>query len=122
MEIDKILIHEEIILDMHKMYIEKNHDYGDSFAKVRTIYPHAIMIRLLDKVNRLQVLLSGAEALVDESIDDTLLDLADYAILELVERKVDKQYLEMYKAHAICELPKSEGDCIDFPIKLDYED
>jgi hypothetical protein len=114
---DKILKHEEIILDMHNTYINKNHDYGDSFAKVRIMYPQAIMSRIFDKVFRLQVMLGGEEALVNESIDDSLLDLANYCVMELIERENDAQYLDMYNQRAC----KSE-ECIDFPVELDYED
>ena len=73
---------------MHDTYKAKNADYGDSFAQVREKYPNAILIRLNDKMNRLESLMNGAEQHVqDESIDDTLLDLANYCIMELVERK-----------------------------------
>lgn len=81
-------IHQEICKQMHNTYRRKNHDYGDSFATLRQEYPNAILIRLGDKYNRLKALMSGEVAQVkDESIDDTLLDLANYCILELVERR-----------------------------------
>lgn len=49
---------------------------------------YAILIRLNDKLNRLETLMNGAEQHVsDESVEDTLLDLANYCIMELVERK-----------------------------------
>ena len=81
-------IHQEICKQMHNTYRRKNHDYGDSFATLRQEYPNAILIRLGDKYNRLKALMSGEAAQVkDESIDDTLLDLANYCILELVERR-----------------------------------
>ena len=81
-------IHQEICRQMHNTYRRKNHDYGDSFATLRQEYPNAILIRLGDKYNRLKALMSGEVAQVkDESIDDTLLDLANYCILELVERR-----------------------------------
>ena len=89
MEINpKESIHQEICEQMHNTYRRKNHDYGDSFATLRQEYPNAILIRLGDKYNRLKALMSGEAAQVkDESIDDTLLDLANYCILELVERR-----------------------------------
>lgn len=96
MEINKVKIHEKIILDMHQLYIDKNHDYGDSFEKVRCKYPKAIMVRLLDKMHRLEVLLDNEARVKGENIDDTLIDLANYCILELVERKVELEYLKMY--------------------------
>lgn len=83
----KIDIHKEICSKLSETYKAKNNDYGDSFAKLRTKYPNAILIRLSDKLNRLDTLIMGGKQEVDESIDDTLLDLANYAIMELVERR-----------------------------------
>lgn len=81
----------DITSKMADVYAAKNHDYGDSFARLRERYPTSILIRLGDKLNRLHTLLTGETAQVkDESIDDTLLDLANYAVMELVERKMDK--------------------------------
>ena len=83
-------LHRRICEELNNTYKKKNADYGDSFARTRDKYPMAIMVRLWDKINRLETLLNGKRAEVDESIDDTLLDLANYAIIELMERKVDK--------------------------------
>lgn len=87
---NKLNIHKEICNNLHETYEDKNADYGDSFALVRGKYPNAILIRLNDKLNRLETLLNGSHQHVnDESIDDTLLDLANYCIMELVERRSD---------------------------------
>lgn len=88
---NKIELHKQICGNMHNTYKAKNADYGDSFAKVREEYPEAICIRLMDKLERLKTLLRGAEQQVKgESIDDTLLDIANYAVMELLERKMNK--------------------------------
>ena len=85
---EKECIHWTICRELHETYKAKNADYGDSFAMVREKYPNAILIRLNDKLNRLETLMNGAEQKVnDESVDDTLLDLANYCIMELVERR-----------------------------------
>ena len=87
-EDEKECIHWTICRDLHDTYKAKNADYGDSFAQVRCKYPNAILIRLNDKLNRLETLMNGAEQHVsDESVEDTLLDLANYCIMELVERR-----------------------------------
>lgn len=84
----KECIHWTICKELFETYKAKNADYGDSFAQVREKYPNAILIRLNDKLNRLETLMNGAEQQVsDESVEDTLLDLANYCIMELVERK-----------------------------------
>lgn len=85
----KECIHWTICLELNETYKAKNADYGDSFALVRGKYPNAILIRLNDKLNRLETLMNGGKQHVDESIDDTLLDLANYCIMELVERRND---------------------------------
>lgn len=82
-------VHSDICQMLHETYKAKNADYGDSFALVRGKYSNAILIRLNDKLNRLETLMNGGKQHVDESIDDTLLDLANYCIMELVERRSD---------------------------------
>lgn len=82
--------HEMICHQLTAIYEAKNHDYGDSFARVRGMHPEAICIRLWDKLLRLESLMHGKTAKVDESIEDTLKDLANYAIMELVERRVSE--------------------------------
>lgn len=89
-------IHKIICNKLTEIYIKKNADYGDSFAKLRNEYGNtAILIRLEDKLGRLKKLMLGAEQKVkDESINDTLVDLANYAIMELVERTAEHEVLE----------------------------
>lgn len=85
-------MHTQICDNLNGTYRRKNHDYGDSFAKLRNELPNAILVRIYDKYSRLKTLLEGAEQQVqDESIDDTLMDLANYCIMELVERKIEHE-------------------------------
>ena len=87
----KVEIHAKICQSMTDLYKRKNHDYGDSFAKMRKEFDNAILIRIYDKFSRLKTLKSGATQKVpDESIKDTLFDLANYCIMELVEMEVDE--------------------------------
>jgi len=67
----------------------KNADYGNSFEILRNKYGTVgTMIRLHDKLGRLDNLIRcQTEPDVDESIEDTLLDLAGYAVLELAYRR-----------------------------------
>ena len=88
---DKVQMHKQICEDLNKIYEAKNHDYGDSFARVRGNYPQSINIRLWDKLLRLDQLNNGTKAKVkDESIEDTLLDMANYCIMEVIERRISK--------------------------------
>ncbi len=89
---ENVRVHAEICEKLHRTYEAKNADYGDSFARVRKKYPNAILIRLNDKLNRLESLESGqCRKVSDESIEDTLLDLANYCIMELVEREMERK-------------------------------
>lgn len=79
---------------MTETYKRKNADYGDSFSQSVDKYgPLAAHIRMNDKINRLKslVLRKQTAQVNDESIADTFLDLACYAIMLLV-------YLEMKSA------------------------
>jgi len=83
-------IHRQICEGLNETYIKKNTDYGDSYGQLRARYPDSILIRVFDKFSRLERLLGGNKALVtDESIEDTLLDLANYVIMEVVERRLN---------------------------------
>ena len=84
-------LHRQICESLNKTYIRKNADYGDSYGQLRTKYPDSILIRLFDKFSRLERLITGHEAQVkDESIEDTLIDMANYALMEVVERRLSK--------------------------------
>lgn len=88
---DKVLVHDGLCKVIHNVYKAKNKDYGDSFSSLRKEFPEAILIRLGDKYNRLKALMKNGKAEVkDESIEDTLLDLANYCLMEIVERRADK--------------------------------
>ena len=76
----------KITEQMYEVYKAKNTDYGDSFNITRNEYPNAILIRLQDKFLRLkQLYRNNFKANVqNESVKDTLLDIANYCILELI--------------------------------------
>ena len=90
---NKIEIHKTLCDQLNDIYSRKNADYGDSFAKVRREVPNAILVRLMDKMERIKTLLLNGERLqvADEKVDDTLLDLANYCLMEVVERRNDKE-------------------------------
>lgn len=72
---------------MKDLYIRKNHDYGDSVSKTFDEYGLvSFLVRMDDKMNRIKTLNKIQDAAVrGEKIEDTLLDLANYAILALTE-------------------------------------
>lgn len=75
---------------------EKNKAYGDSFAKSVDDYGLKVIgIRLSDKYNRIKHLVNNSELKEnDESLEDTLLDMAGYSILALKYLKEHKEKLE----------------------------
>ena len=71
---------------MLKTFIAKDSDYGDSFGKTFDKYGIvSALTRMSDKLNRLDNLASSNTMQVDESIEDTLLDLANYAMLTYLQ-------------------------------------
>lgn len=90
---DKLTIHAGICDSIKNLYQRKNADYGDSFGKARKAVPNYTLGKLYDKFSRYMNLILNGEgsAQVDESLDDTLMDLANYAIMELTERKLERE-------------------------------
>lgn len=64
---------------------KKNHDYGNSFDDLVTKYGDVAMsIRVSDKMSRLRSLILLKETKqIEESVEDTLIDLAGYMLLTL---------------------------------------
>lgn len=89
----KLAVHAEICDTIKGLYQRKNADYGDSFGKARKVVPNYTLGKLYDKFMRyMNLSLKGEQtAQVDESLDDTLMDLANYAIMELTERRLEKE-------------------------------
>lgn len=84
----KVMAHQRLCLMLNDIYERKNHDYGDSFHKTFVEEGMAMpRIRLGDKFERFKNLSRDTtQSLVtDESIQDTLLDLANYAIMTVLE-------------------------------------
>lgn len=83
----KLKKHLEICNELNSLYELKNKKYGDSFSKTYKEYgPAMLCIRLEDKLSRAkQLLLNGEDGTNDESIIDTLKDLANYSIMGIIE-------------------------------------
>ena len=72
--------------ELAELLIKKNNDYGDSFAQQYSKYGLvSALIRMDDKMRRLENLSKVGNAEVNESIADTLLDLSGYSLLAYVE-------------------------------------
>ena len=85
---NKVRHHANICKELNEIYAQKNHDYGDSFGKGYTEYGMVMaVIRLEDKLNRLKSLIKAESLVEDGSIEHTLMDLANYAIMTVIERE-----------------------------------
>ena len=70
---------------MYETYVRKNHDYGNSFDKSLDRFGLvASVVRIGDKMNRVESLVQKKAMVQDESIKDTLLDMANYAIMTVM--------------------------------------
>lgn len=75
--------------EMAALYARKNKDYGDSFTEMfkewGAMYP---VSRMQEKLRRAtQILRSGEAQVTEEKVTDTLLDLANYALMTIMELK-----------------------------------
>lgn len=83
--------HKKICEELNALYEAKNADYGDSFHLSYLEEGLAMArIRLSDKLNRFKNLTKKeCQNVTDESIRDTLIDLANYAIMTIMEIDTD---------------------------------
>lgn len=88
-------IYEYILNGLEETYKAKNNDYGNSVADTYDKFGSvSFLVRITDKYNRLMTLCdpnAPEQKVKDEKIDDTILDLANYCLLWLVEREYKNQ-------------------------------
>lgn len=86
----------EILEEMKEVHRKKNADYGNNFHKRYERWGFlTALLRLSDKMERLENIYEKGEIEVkDESVEDTLLDLANYAVMTIVELKNNKTSLK----------------------------
>ena len=86
--------HKKLCDLMHETYIKKNSDYGNSFSDLYDEYGSIISeIHIREKFNRFKQLRTN-ESQVGESIEDTLMDMANYCLLTLLEMKKLNSYID----------------------------
>lgn len=78
---------EKIIHELFDLYSRKNRDYGNAFGQTFDEFGYTVSaIRLQDKLSRFKKLIAtGSQEIKDESVRDTLVDLANYAIMTIME-------------------------------------
>ena len=94
---NRLGIYQTIINNLEDTYKKKNSDYGnsvgDTYEKFGDI---SFLTRITDKYNRILSLADKGECgeVKDEALEDTILDLANYCLLWLVEREYAAQQEE----------------------------
>ena len=85
-DLNNVQIHGAVCQELYETYKKKNADYGNSFEN--SLDKHGLIagiIRMDDKMSRLISLNSKNEQQVmDESLRDTLMDLANYTIMSVM--------------------------------------
>ena len=112
----KVDKHKRICKELNELYERKNADYGDSFGKSFKEYGLTMAcIRLEDKLNRIKALSKQEAKVSDERIEDTLMDLANYAIMTLVEMAQgasEENAKPKRGEHAACASVSPECQCL----------
>lgn len=73
-----------ILNEIKQLYNRKNADYGNSFDKTLDEFGLiASATRMSDKFNRFKSLIKNPAQVSDEKIEDTLIDLASYAMMTI---------------------------------------
>ena len=81
----------KITEDMNDLFKKKNSNYGNSFEKLwGELGPISGLVPLHNKLDRLTNLVKGGKNNF-ESIEDTLIDLANYSIMNLIEIQKSKE-------------------------------
>lgn len=85
--------HKKILDEMADTFSKKNSDYGNAFEEVLDDLGASYAVgRLKEKHRRLTKLVtSNKQEVDDESIEDTLLDMANYAVLTIMWLQKQKE-------------------------------
>lgn len=80
--------YQQVINKLYKIYVDKNHDYGNSFDDTCDEFGLvAPVIRMNDKLKRCKSVLKNNDFKVNESLEDNISDLANYCIMTLMWMK-----------------------------------
>lgn len=90
---NKLGIYQSILRNMEETYKAKDNDYGNSVGYTYKKYGDvSFLVRITDKFNRIESLTDPKHNITvkDEKLEDTILDLANYCLLWLVEKESKK--------------------------------
>jgi hypothetical protein len=81
----------DILKEMQELYDRKNHDYGNSFSETIQEFGFTPAVaRINDKLKRVKQMIKGEQMLVNESMRDNLIDIANYCVLTIIELDKNK--------------------------------
>ncbi|MFA5136760.1 MAG: nucleotide modification associated domain-containing protein [Patescibacteria group bacterium] len=86
---------EEVCQEMEEIFVKKYKDYGK--GNILDTKELGIAFRISDKLNRLKHLLSNGKNPDNESLDDSWIDIAVYAVIAMMYRRQWFQKLELRK-------------------------
>lgn len=95
---EKFKMHEKLCNELNETYKVKNTKYGDSFgSSVQEFGYIAALTRISDKYNRMKQLILSKEdgSDTDERLEDTLLDMANYCIMTVMELKNEAKTIKV---------------------------
>lgn len=76
----------DILKEMQELYDRKNHDYGNSFSETIQEFGFTPAVaRINDKLKRVKQIVKGEQPQVRESMRDSLIDIANYCVLTIIE-------------------------------------
>ena len=91
---EEVKMFSDLTKEMANTFAKKRADYGQTTTETYDKFgPVSMLTRMHDKMGRLDNLLGkSADNLVGEKVEDTLLDLANYALITILElRKHETQ-------------------------------
>lgn len=98
--------HAKIIEEIHDMFVRKNADYGNSFEKSLDEWGLIVSaMRVQEKLDRIKTSLKQELKVKDESVEDSFLDIANYAIMTVMwlrkekEKKEESMTYDKYEAN-----------------------
>lgn len=88
-----VMLFNRITGEMQETYIKKNHDYGNAFSEMYDElginYGYG---KIREEVNRIKTLKDNEAQVANETLEDALLDCANYCILTLMEYQKRKEH------------------------------
>jgi hypothetical protein len=93
---EEVVMFTELTKAMSDTFAKKRHDYGQTTEETyKKFGPVSMLTRMHDKMGRLDTLLVSGDVnhVKDEKVEDTLLDLANYALITILEMRKAYQRL-----------------------------